>query len=235
MKNLTRFDIALLFLLTLVIIVVGSILVSEKGANVPELLYSGIFIFSIQGIINLFLNRNIESYKNEMNKDNQNAIQALTLTLESFKSDLSLTLAKQSKLYEHRLTVVSDLYQKIINLHQKMSEMTVKMRIVSGTSAEIEADELKRIKDAGDSYNDFLNFYLRNKLYFSPDTCEKIGNIQNEYKGVFHDYTLSRRTGLPLSKSLIEQMSKTSDTVENVIAPILTQIESDFRQLLGIE
>lgn len=235
MKNLNRLDIALLFLLTLVTVALFSFLATERGTNVPELLFSGIFIFTIQGIINLFLSRNIESYKNEMIRDNQNAIQALTLSLESFKSDLGLTLTKQSKLYEHRLLIISDLYGKIVHLHQKMTEMTLKARYVPRDVTMEEEQENKRIQVTLEAFNDFLIFYLRNKIYLSPDTCKKIDSIQKEYAGVFHDYTIDKRLLNPSTRDTFDIKFKTSDTIDQTIKPILEQIELDFRELLGVK
>lgn len=233
MKSLTRFDIALLFLLALVIVIVGSIMVNQSGANVSELLYSGLFIFSIQGIINLFLNRNIESFKNEINKEAEKNTHSLNLSLESFRSDLSLTLVKQSKLHENRLGIISELYGKIVTLHQKMAKMTqLFQRVPDGENAEELKD--KDIQASADAFNDFLDFYLRNKIYLSPETSEKIDEIRNQYKSVFWDFTIDRQTGLPISEALAERIAGTYKTMEEVIPPILNQIEDDFRTLLGV-
>lgn len=115
-----------------------------------------------------------------------------------------------------------------------MTELTVTFKIVPADKKIAEEQELERIHETGSSYNDFLIFYLKNKIYLSPGTCETIDSIQKQYSGVFFDYTIDRRLGMPPNRESFNKIYKTFDTVNEVITPILEQIADDFRTLLGV-
>lgn len=246
MKKFPIIDQILLSLIAIGAITIASILIFRQDIKVPDFISTGVVLFGIQAIINYILNKRIENYKHDINEKAQKSNHDLTLKLqdsnhglsiklEEFKTDLSLIFAKQSKLHENRLVVISDLYGKIVDLHQKMTELTIRFKIVPADKEMADKQELERIHLTGSSYNDFLIFYLKNKIYLSTETCEKIDSIQKHYSIVFYDYTIDKRLGMPPDRESFNKIYKTFDTVNEVITPILGQIADDFRELLGVK
>ena len=120
MKNFPTIDKFLLTLFGILGVTLGGIFIFRQDIKIPDFISTGVILFGIQSIISAFFSQRIEKYKDEITNKSKENNHVLELRLESFKSDLNLTLTKQSKLHETRLGVISELYGKIVKLHQKM-------------------------------------------------------------------------------------------------------------------
>ena len=64
------------------------------------------------------------------------------------------------------------------------------------SGAAVTQKETDRIKKAGESYNDFFNYYLDNKIFIPKNTIEKLDTIRSDYFNSYHDYTFGRQYGI---------------------------------------
>lgn len=177
----------------------------------------------------------IETYKSKLNEE-------LTLKIEPLKSELAknnITHQIQfSFLHQERAKVILELYKKLIELHSAMVDWTNFMHPVI-EDAEKESQE--RSKRANTAINDFKNFYLVNKLFFSKSFCDYIDGIFKEYwdKGWEFGYSQERvRSGQLTAeyfKHYSDEMSKISKELKENLPTKITEIEDRFRKMLNVE
>lgn len=192
---------------------------------------SGLIYWLLQTTINLFLNKKFESYKVELQTKSQEYKLGLDIALEEHKSTLNLSNLKQGKLHDLRMSIISDLYQKLVVLNRNMLEMTAPIKLVKGNA---EDEETERLRTTANSFNEFAKFYQEKKIYFSADTCIKIDKLQEEFFKIFNEYLFDRNFQLPFTKERYEELKKLSERTRTEVQEILTNIELDFRTLLGV-
>jgi hypothetical protein len=113
----------------------------------------------------------------------------------------------------------------------KMNEMTALMKPII---QDADKEENDRIENAGKSYNDFLQCYLDNKIFFSKDTCILLDSLREKYFDSYWDYTITHRIGSKDFNFNYEHAKKASETVRTQIPPVLENLEVEFRKLLGV-
>ncbi|MDT8411391.1 MAG: hypothetical protein RQ875_02925 [Vicingaceae bacterium] len=153
---------------------------------------------------------------------------------DDYKHELNLSFNKASKLHDRRLEKIERLYQNVVRLNSAMQMMTAKWKVVSGDEKKDEEEENKRIEHAGDCYNKFLDFYTENRIFFSEETCIILDKLKTDYFDSFWDYTAKKRFGYTDFKLNWELATKASDKVKKEIPPVLSQLENDFRTLIGV-
>ncbi|MCU0448210.1 MAG: hypothetical protein MUE85_25185, partial [Microscillaceae bacterium] len=77
------------------------------------------------------LSKELETHKKELNTQTDAYKTDLSKILESHKSELNLFHLKNSKIYERRLEIITELYKKIVLVERYMKEMTVIFKEVS--------------------------------------------------------------------------------------------------------
>jgi hypothetical protein len=194
---------------------------------------SGLIVWLFQKTIDSFLTKRFESYKNELNIKSIEHKLELDKDLKEYESKLNLFINKSNHLHLRRLDILSELYQKLVLLNRKMVEMTRLLKLVSpGEDAEI--SEKERIKSAGMAYNDFSDYFDKNKIYFSKDLCVLIQKLQEEFWSSFHDYTFPINFGLPSSEMTYKLVRDAANKIDKDVPKILETIEMEFRKLIGV-
>lgn len=177
----------------------------------------------------------MEVYKSKLSEE-------LTLKIEPLKSDLAkanITHQIQfSFLHQERAKTILELYKKLIELHSAMVDWTNFMHPII-EDAEKESQE--RASRANVAINEFKNFYLINKLYFSKAFCSYIDEIFKEYwdKGWEFGYGQERVKSGQLTaeyfKHYSEEMSKISKELKENLPKKINEIEDRFRKILNVE
>ncbi len=194
----------------------------------------GIFALAawfIQHLISKSADRKFEFYKTELDHKTREFQSTLDSKIELYRSELNLQNYKATQIYEKQLTTISDLHKKLVKLNREMREMTLFMKPIVKDG---EQEEIDRMKRAGDSYNDFFLFYQDHSIFFPQVTVDKLDSIRNEYFSSYNDYTFGRTFNIR-DKMTYEKAIEAGKRVQEKIQPALTQLEDDFRQLIGLE
>jgi len=186
-------------------------------------------------ILDQFLKRDLEKFKKQLIIENEKAKLEFEKQVENYKATLNLFNSKQIKLYSKQASIIETLYKYLTDVHWKMLDMTALFRNVTGKDDQtISAEELDRVQVTAEAGNLFFEFYRNNKIYFSQETCELIESIQNQLRETHSDYSFKYLYGLPPSEMTYEMAKKANEKVREDIPKLLTKLENDFRECLGV-
>jgi hypothetical protein len=186
-------------------------------------------------ILDQFLKRDLEKFKNQLIVENEKAKLEFEKQVENYKATLNLFNSKQIKLYSKQASIIETLYKYLTDVHWKMLDMTALFRNVTGKDDQtISAEELDRVQVTAEAGNLFFEFYRNNKIYFSQETCELIESIQNQLRETHSDYSFKYVYGLPPSEMTYEMAKNANEKVREDIPKLLTKLENDFRECLGV-
>ncbi len=164
-----------------------------------------------------------------------------TKGLEIKKIELQNELEKSkiqfSRLHHRRAEVIEQLYVHLVELNSAMIDLT---RRIHPIIEDEEKESQERIIRANQSLMNFRDFFQPNKIYFDRELAEKIDGLHKMYwdKGWDFNYINSRlKSGKTLQntwKDFMEESKKITTAVDVEIPPILTELEEEFRDMLGV-
>lgn len=198
----------------------------------------GIAAFIIQRIIEHSSTKNIEKYKQELDFTIRSYQLTLDTDMERYKSELNLHLTRQTTLHDKRLTIIDEMYKKLVALDSGMRAMTG-MHLVYDDA---EKENKERVDAAQKAFADYNNYFLYNKLYFNKAISDLLENIRKEYFSANFDFfepkRLSSFTGGQPSpqgyRAAVETSQAAAKRIKDDIPKILEQLEAEFRKLLGV-
>ncbi|MDB5203273.1 MAG: hypothetical protein JWQ27_2682 [Ferruginibacter sp.] len=198
----------------------------------------GVAAFIIQRIIENSSTRNLEKYKQELDFTIRSYQLTLDTDLERYKSDLNLHLTRQTTLHDKRLTIIDEMYKKLVTLDSGMRAMTG-MHLVYDDA---EKESKQRVDTAQEAFTEYNNYFLYNKLYFNKQISDLLENIRKEYLSANFDFFEPKRLqsftgGRPSRegyRAAVETSQAAAKRIQNDIPKILEQLEEEFRKLLGV-
>lgn len=151
--------------------------------------------------------------------------------LKRYQTELDKERVRFSELQQRRGEKTEQLYKKLVTFEEDMRSLT------NLVTYDGEPNKDEKMKEAQKSGREFANFYMENKIYFPPDACETIEEIQKVMKGVFDTYRIERphesRAGNPPDiDTLTESWKKIS---EDEVQDLKAELETQFRELLGVD
>lgn len=180
-------------------------------------------------------NENLESYKSKLSEE-------LSSKIEPLKSELAKNnITHQIQfgyLHQERGKVTLELYKKIQELHSAMVNWTATLQPII-EDAEKEANE--RTNRVNRAMDDFRNYYIVNKLFFSSKFCEFIDSIFQVYwdKGWEFGYKQARVQSGQITQEYFneysKEMSKISKEIREELPKKITELEVKFRKILNVE
>ena len=89
---------------------------------------------------------------------------------------------------------------------------------------------------AGNTFNDFSKYYRENRIFFAEPTALRIDAILDLLLEIANQFQVSRilREEGPSHESVTE-WGKAFDRLKNDVPPLKSEIEKEFRKLIGIE
>jgi len=180
-------------------------------------------------------NENLESYKSKLSEE-------LSLKIEPIKSELSKNnITHQIQfgyLHQERGKVTLELYKKIQELHSAMVNWTATLQPIIEDAEKEATERTNRVNRAMD---DFRNYYIVNKLFFSAKFCEFIDSIFQVYwdKGWEFGYKQARVQSGQITQEYFneysQEMSKISKEIREELPKKITELEVKFRKILNVE
>jgi predicted PurR-regulated permease PerM len=105
----------------------------------------GLIAFIIRSFINKYFDKRIKEF--ELDLSNKAELYKAELEKESqkYKSELDIHFSKVSRFHEKRLEIISELYNKVVDLRQNLTNLTSTLIFSSGD--EQKDDEEKKTKE----------------------------------------------------------------------------------------
>lgn len=177
------------------------------------------------------LNQQLENYKTKLEQENKNFQYSLDIKLNEFNIQFS-------KLHQERADVIKNLYYKIVELQAAMTVFTRRLHIVIENADNEERVRLERVNNA---LNEFIKYYMPNKIFFDKKLAKKLDNIANQYWNKSYDFSQvskALKSG-DISRELYDAFSKTSkdisEIVKNEYPKLIEELEKEFRKILGVK
>lgn len=171
-----------------------------------------------------FMDQNIEIHKMQLNQQ-----------LESHKAELELLNVKQSRLHDKRIETIQELYEKLTEFYVDLDTL-IRWKNVTGLSEqEIKKQQFEEANKTFESGSKFSRYYLMNKLYFSKEMCVTIDEIIKEMRSCQYDLTIQYQW-MNLSAELqMNSFTQAKEKLEKDVPMLKEQIETNFREILGVE
>lgn len=152
--------------------------------------------------------------------------------IESFKTELKIANLE----YEHsvialqtkRADIVATLYDHLISFI-KSSESYASQFEFSG-----EPSKEEKGKDFAEKADAFLDYFVRNRIYFPKKICDDIDLLWNEILKPMRSYSFWRVRD-EYSERTSVAWDKASDVMSKKVPAILGAIEDEFRSILGVQ
>ena len=161
--------------------------------------------------------------------------------LEVVKSELGRAsqeyLIKFSSLQAERGKIIRDLYNKLMSAQRLMHSILKPFQSVGEPSPH---DKIKKFVQ---SFNESYQFYLDSRIYFPTRICKQIENLAFKLRDAHIDITtypvdpqdIEYRVSPELLKERREFWEKARTTFDTQAEALFRNIETEFRDLLGVE
>lgn len=174
----------------------------------------------------------MEAYKNQLNVE-------LAIKIEPLKAELAKNnIAYQvrfSFLHQESAKAILEIYRKLQELHSAMSDWTASIHPIY---ADAEKEEEQRRVRANTAINDFKNFFILNKLFFSDSFNDYIEDTFKAYWDLGFDFGYKQRRikgiDLPVEyfQTYSDEMSKISKEIREVFPLKIKEIEVRCKKIL---
>lgn len=153
--------------------------------------------------------------------------------IEKFKHDLERENTKfkitYEKLHLERAEIIKETYKNIVLTHNSFHSYLNIFQPAGGKT-----EDEKRL-ESGNYYNEFFNFYDKNRIFFEESLALKIDKIRDKFLEAWREFELSKAVSKNDNQRDPDIWVKAWNKVNDDIPPLRKDIEIEFRKLIGID
>lgn len=198
--------------------------------NVIEFLIQELGIFAIgatvvgwvaRDLISQYFDKELSKYQSEIDKE-----------LNRYQTELEKDKLQFSELHTQRAEITAEMYERFVEFEEDMRRLTDPL-----SRADEPLIDEKRLEAAAKSEKEFINFYMRKRIYFPPHICDTIEEIHRQMDHAFtnvkiHDTYNSQENESTQVGSLHESWKRVT---RDEVPELKSDLEDHFRGLLGVE
>jgi len=202
-------------------------------------LISGIFAL-ISGFIALSAYKSKKKFEVKFDKELENHKSWLEGRNKEIQSQLDTKLEllriEYGTIFIKRLDVIEEIYDHLLQVQKLYSIL-----YSHDKSKEMNAENVKRVRETSDSFKQFWDYFERKKIYLSEDLASVITYFLMLVSGKLYEKYPDEMRSLSISEGISEKeisafMGKLLNIFEGVKpTEILNALENEFRTLIGIE
>jgi hypothetical protein len=190
----------------------------------------GAVAWLIRSLIQHVLSKDVETFKNQLRTQSD-------LELERLRHSLKLVAAEHEKrthlLQERRAQVIAELYSKLMDFLGAAESFASLVEWSGEPSKDEKAAKL------GDVAAGFHGYFIRHRIYFTPELCVKVDALFKEVHADMLSYRVwmahaKDRDGGRAAERMHDAWTKAWETMSNKAPPLTRAIEQEFRSLLGV-
>ena len=160
--------------------------------------------------------------------------QIFSRDIEKFKSDLQKSAFEHQTRYQSlhgkRAEVIAELYNLLVQAEHDAMSLASLLQLAG------EPPQEEKNKQAIKSGKTLYDFFEKNRIYFKPESCERISNFIHGLNHSLIDFgfvldSLAHERN-PIDRTA--QWVKVWDNLTNELHPIKADIEEEFRGILGL-
>ncbi len=170
--------------------------------------------------ISQYFEKELSKYETEIDKE-----------LSRFEAELDKEKLQFSQLHNERARITAELYEKFVVFEEDMRSLTDPVEHTGSPSKD------EKLQTAAESGNEFINFYMKNKIYFPPRICDTIEELNKEMQSVHTEFTIMKpyRSAPGDPKDLDDWLEGWKNITEDEVPELKEDLEEHFRELLGVE
>lgn len=152
--------------------------------------------------------------------------------LEKLRSQLNITATEHevrfSRLHEKRAEVISETYSLLKELYMRLGDYVKIFEPAGDTPKEQRRDAART------AFQNFRGYYVNRVIFFPKATANKLEQIELELVKTFNEFFFTVDMGKGL-ESTTNKWMEIFERVQGEIKAALTELEDEFRRLLGDE
>ena len=177
----------------------------------------------IRSLIQHFLSKDIEVFKNNLKAEAEKDLVKLTSSLQLENERLRIKL---SALESRRLEVLEELFRLLVEL-TKYAEMFSWSPVL---------DDVEELLEDADKYNEthtkFYDFFNSHTIFLPTKLEGKIRNMHNSYSSAWVAVESAEKSELP---KVIKKLESEMPNIRKATNEIKEEIAKNLRELLGVE
>lgn len=199
------------------------IIISSIGGSA---ILFGALAWLTKSIITHLLSKDIDQFKANLQLEAQKEMAQIqsTLGIEAFEHQIRF-----SRLHEKRAEIISQIYSDIFDLHSSVDNF---VRLLPSSSSDENNTNLHKIWDSADRLK---TSFGKNKIFFNKTICEKISTLNEIMSRPVGEIVIHLEINKEQDwKILGKKYNYALDILEQKVPLIKSELESDFRNLLGV-
>ena len=169
----------------------------------------------------------LETHKAKLKCESDREIEHLKTQLQIAAAERNIRL---SRVFERTAETIAATYAKLLAFYQ-----TAQDYMQPGPSGGADRKQLGR--NLQNKANEFVQYFLPNKLYIRRGTAEKIWDFSNTLQRMIRMFDMSAalEAGLPANREVTERMDTNLENLHERVPALLAQLEDDFQEELGFQ
>ena len=205
-----------------------------------QALIVGVICTTISTMVTLFITERIKgSVKNSFDEKIEDVKKEHSKEISQFQIELNHLKSKDNfkftKLHEKRLEVLQKTYQYLNENLTSLSRYIAPAKIIPD-GIDYDESEIKLSLSYRENYNEFLNYFNYNVIYFDEETETLLRTFFNESSTIFDTYDklqiMKKMNVKPEGKEFLSA-GFAYKKIPEIIAPLKKKIEDKFRVILG--
>lgn len=165
----------------------------------------------------------LEVYKSQLKATSDTEIEKLRSQLSTVATQTNIMF---SKLHEKRAIVITETYKLLVELYAALSRYCAIFEPAGCDSRDA------RRKQAADSFVAFRDYVAVNAIFLPKPTADKVNDLRDQLFFCYNKFFYSVDIATEVSKKTATWM-EVYDSLEKPIKRALSDLETDFRTLLG--
>lgn len=177
--------------------------------------------------------------KEDLTKVEENVKHQFNTDIQNLKSRLERNNFVYQKIYEKKLDLLVELYQKLLFLYGYFCDWTAKIKPLP-KDADIDIIETEQYQKVTDAMYEFKDFFLLNKIFFETELNQTIDHLFRDLwnKHFDYGYKSARVKDEHMDKdvriSFYKDLVAISDNIRDELPSKIEEIEGKIRNILRL-
>lgn len=171
-----------------------------------------------------------QEFQSALDRQSNTFEQKLDIVTVKFESELEKRSKAYTQLREERGEVIKNIYQKVVNLEDDIG------RLLNRIETEETPDIDEQISETNNAINDLEEYYRKNKIFLTEDTCAEIEYIidtsQTSYDKFVESYP--EDGDFDGESETADELSNLEQRTESEFKKLKRELVDRFRELLGV-